>query len=345
MSKTIIAIVIIISVIGLGYWLYQSTTEKPSDDVTSITLEQGCREHNGTWLAEYQECEYVEKEWCEQADGRFFECESACRHNPDPAAPCTLQCVQVCKFGEEETSLGDDPLNSTYIIEGDEFALVDSKAEKEIVPGSASKIRINVFDANAKGDINEDGLDDTAVLLTYNAGGSGIFYYIAAAIQMEQGYKGTNAVFVGDRIAPQVTEIKEGAVIVNYANRYPWESFATSPSVWASKYLFFEEGELREIPRETLSQETAYNLVIENWGDCTPDICDELAVDILYGNDGLWFIGAVYDGMKDDSVRTQKRIAQVHYVNEEWKWGSELVKEYRCQPDRGHQDFSDELCI
>ncbi len=57
----------------------------------------GCEEAGGNWLAEYNECEFVDREWCEEAGGTFAECESACRHDPD-AEICTMQCVPVCYF-------------------------------------------------------------------------------------------------------------------------------------------------------------------------------------------------------------------------------------------------------
>ncbi|MCX6740308.1 MAG: hypothetical protein NTZ49_03710 [Candidatus Parcubacteria bacterium] len=56
-----------------------------------------CQKNNGTWLAEYKECEYISRQVCEQLGGVFSECESACRHDPQ-AQMCTLQCVSVCKF-------------------------------------------------------------------------------------------------------------------------------------------------------------------------------------------------------------------------------------------------------
>jgi len=279
MSKIIIAIITIILIAGLGYWIYQSTLEESSTTIP-------------------------------------------------------------------EEGLVVDPLNATYIIEGDEFTLVDGKAEKEIVSGAASKIRINVFDGwSTKGDVNDDDLEDTVVLLTYNAGGSGTFFYVVLAIQKKQGYEGTNAIFIGDRIAPQTTEIRSGEIIVNYADRYPWESFTDQTSVVKSKYLIYESDELKEKQMETLSQETAENLVIENWGGCETNECSDLTVSILDGKDDVWYVQAIYDGMKDDSVKAQKRIATVHYVNGEWKWGSEIVKEYKCQEGRGQQNFSSEFCL
>jgi hypothetical protein len=64
-------------------------------------LAKACRSKSGTWLESYRECEYVDREWCTGTGGRFDECGSACRHSPDPATPCTMQCIPVCVFSGE----------------------------------------------------------------------------------------------------------------------------------------------------------------------------------------------------------------------------------------------------
>ncbi len=56
-----------------------------------------CEAEGGNWLAEYEECEYIGRDWCEQQGGKFLECESACRHDPNVAV-CTMQCVPVCQL-------------------------------------------------------------------------------------------------------------------------------------------------------------------------------------------------------------------------------------------------------
>jgi len=60
---------------------------------------------------------------------------------------------------------------------------------------------------------------------------------------------GTKAIYLGDRIAPQTTEFRNGEIIVNYADRRPDEPFSTIPSVGVSKYFKVVDGELREITR------------------------------------------------------------------------------------------------
>jgi hypothetical protein len=67
-------------------------------DLHKQELAKACKSNGGTWLDQNWECEYADQKWCTKAGGRFDECASACRHNPDKAAPCTMQCVPTCSF-------------------------------------------------------------------------------------------------------------------------------------------------------------------------------------------------------------------------------------------------------
>ena len=143
----------------------------------------------------------------------------------------------------QETS-ATDPLQAAYLIEEQEVRLINGQAEAEAAPGSATKIKTSVFGQPVFGDLNEDGNEDAALLLVHQPGGSGTFYYVAAALNANGGFQGTNAVLLGDRIAPQTIEIRDGVVIANYADRRPEESMSTPPSVGISKYLVVKAGEL-----------------------------------------------------------------------------------------------------
>ena len=114
-----------------------------------------------------------------------------------------------------------DYKNISYMIEGREVTLVNGYSEIEIAPNSASKIITKYFGNEAEGDISGDGVSDISFLITQESGGSGVFYYLVSAIKTDLGYKGTNAILLGDRIAPQTTEIRNGEIIVNYADRKP----------------------------------------------------------------------------------------------------------------------------
>ncbi len=125
--------------------------------------------------------------------------------------------------------------DATYQIDGTAIALKDGASETEAAPGSTSKIVTKYFGNEARGDVNGDGTEDVAFLLTQTNGGTGTFYYTAVALKTDTGYQGTNGILLGDRIAPQTTEIKDGKIIVNYADRKPGEPMTTDPSVGISK--------------------------------------------------------------------------------------------------------------
>jgi len=143
---------------------------------------------------------------------------------------------------DEDTTLGEndfDPKNATYNIDGTNVTLVNGEAETEVAPGSASKITTWYFGNETYGDLNMDGKEDIAFLIAQNSGGTGIFYYVVVALKTKDDYKMTNAFFVGDRIAPQTTEINEsaGELRVNFAERKPGEPMTADPSVGVTLYL------------------------------------------------------------------------------------------------------------
>lgn len=142
-----------------------------------------------------------------------------------------------------------DYKNATYTIDGTVVTLVDGKASMEIVPGSASRLEVQFFGNEVRGDFDGDGDEDIAFLITASSGGSGTFYYVVAALKEQFGYRGTNAMLLGDRIAPQVTEYRDGAIIVNFADRAADEPMTARPSIGKSLYFRAEGTTLRELER------------------------------------------------------------------------------------------------
>lgn len=130
--------------------------------------------------------------------------------------------------------------NTTYTIEGTAVTLKDGDAFSLAVPGSASEITTGYFGNEVFADINADGKEDVVFLLTQETGGSGLFFYVAAAVSEGTGYKGSQAFFLGDRIAPQTTEFRDGVVVVNFADRAEGEPFSVPPSVGKSTRLTFD---------------------------------------------------------------------------------------------------------
>lgn len=132
-----------------------------------------------------------------------------------------------------------DAKNATFTVEGTPVTLLNGTSEVAAAPGSASTIGTHYFGNEAQGDLNRDGRKDLAFLITQESGGTGVFYYAVVLLTTPQGFKATNAFRIGDRIAPQSTEINEsaGEVRVNYADRKPGEAMAAEPTVGATLLL------------------------------------------------------------------------------------------------------------
>jgi len=140
-----------------------------------------------------------------------------------------------------------DYLNLTYKVNDIDVTLVDGRSEVEAAPGSSTKILTQYFGNEAAGDLNGDGKQDVIFLLTQSEGGSGTFFYVVAALSTENGYVGSNAIVLGDRIAPQSTSIEGQLVNVTYVDRKPGEPFSAEPTVGMSKVLLVKDNQLVEV--------------------------------------------------------------------------------------------------
>jgi len=177
---------------------------------------------------------------------------------------------------DKKTALEKGPLNIAYIIENESFALQNGFVEKEIAPGSASKLEVRVFGEPTFGDLNGDGVKDAALILTYNSGGSGTFYYVAAALRDKDilQYTGTNGFFLGDRIAPQNISIEEEKIMVNYADRAEGESMATQPSLGVTGWFIVEGKYLKAVKKISLEESCQMS-----GGEVSTSICCKTAED------------------------------------------------------------------
>jgi len=142
----------------------------------------------------------------------------------------------------ESATVTVDYLNAEYLIDGVPVKLVNGVAKTEAAPGSASMVTTQYFGNELKTDLDGDGVEDVVFLLTQNSGGSGTFFYVVAALATDSGYVGSDGYFLGDRIAPQTTEVSQNprhknVIVVNYADRTEDEPMSVQPSVGKSVYL------------------------------------------------------------------------------------------------------------
>lgn len=192
------------------------------------------------------------------------------------------------------------PQNTTYTIDGQTYTLFRGYTEREVIPGSASKNTITVFGQPAYGDIDGDGDDDAVVLLVNDTGGSGTFYYVALAINIDAEYFGTDTMLLGDRIAPQTYAIEKNRAIVNYADRAPDEPLGTEPTEAKSLYLQYDPESLKlieavvnldeenEANRQLLTQKmwTWVRTIYNNDTELTPN--NPEAFTLIFAEDGTF---------------------------------------------------------
>ncbi len=150
--------------------------------------------------------------------------------------------LNVRSHSEKRLAVEADYRDAVYTIEGQQVRLEDGVAETEAAPGSASKVVTRYFGNELKTDLDGDGREDIAFILTQERGGSGTFFYAVAALNTNQGYVGSDSYLLGDRIAPQSTNVSQNpkhkyVVVFNYADRASGEAMTTRPSIGKSVYL------------------------------------------------------------------------------------------------------------
>lgn len=104
-------------------------------------------------------------------------------------------------------------------------------------------------DLLAYGDINKDGKNDTAVILVQEGSGSGVFFRVAAYVSGVVQYKGSNMVFLGDRVSPKTISIDKGIITVTYLDRKENEPYTNEPTVLTTKtYAYTDSGLVENRP-------------------------------------------------------------------------------------------------
>ena len=107
--------------------------------------------------------------------------------------------------------------NATYQgIYDEPVQLTDGQYVGEpFVEGSASRPTVTFVDQfTAWGDLNGDGVEDAAVILAENSGGSGVFIYVAAVADQDGAAVNQATQFVGDRTQINSLVIENGEIVL-----------------------------------------------------------------------------------------------------------------------------------
>ena len=125
--------------------------------------------------------------------------------------------------------------------------LVGGKYEESAAPGSASKVTVNlVAQPLGVGDLNGDGVDDAAVILAANAGGSGTFITLNAVLNDKGAAKFASAFTLGDRVQPKSITISGGVITVDEIRHGPSDPLCC-PTQQATLKFKLVDGKLTEI--------------------------------------------------------------------------------------------------
>jgi len=137
-----------------------------------------------------------------------------------------------------------DISNATFKFEDSSITLRNGVSEQPITPGSTLTQETILTDMIEFGDLNADAKEDAVGIVVQLGGGSGVFIYLVAQVSGLVEYKGSNAVFIGNRIDPKSISIEDGLITLTYLDRKPGEAFAAEPTVSTTKQFIYKNGEL-----------------------------------------------------------------------------------------------------
>jgi hypothetical protein len=145
---------------------------------------------------------------------------------------------------EQKTNLPDGFDDITFTIDS---TTVDFENGEGTIDGR----KITFFGDEAEGDITEDGMADIASILK-EEGATSSTYYLVAAIQTEDGYKGTNGALLGVDRQGLALRSALGGVVVQYERPSVGgaaTSTGTSTAVrLAERFFVVIDGKLDSIP-------------------------------------------------------------------------------------------------
>ena len=128
--------------------------------------------------------------------------------------------------------------NAEYTVEGPasgKAKLVNGVYEEPIAKSSA-KVVVTLQSGAATGDLEGNGIQDAAAVLTVQTGGTGTFYYLFAVLNDRGTPKPIASTKLGDRIKLNALTIQGGEIVVDMVTQGPKDSMAKPTLAVISKY-------------------------------------------------------------------------------------------------------------
>lgn len=203
--------------------------------------------------------------------------------------------VEQTDAGLSLGTLGNLTYQSEAVPDG-AATLVDGEFMVEAAPGSASQIIVERTGYGAFGDLNADGVEDAAVVLVTQTGGSGSFYELAAVVDQDGDYVNVATALLGDRIVLEDLAIEDGVIVVDFVGQGPNDPMCCPTQGYQRRYVL--EGDAL-----TLVDESEVAAATSMGFEFQPDAAPTAATLTLGGNEGYWLdptlvsvIGGVVDG-------------------------------------------------
>ena len=139
--------------------------------------------------------------------------------------------------------------NATYASEfprSKQAPLQDGVYEEEIVPGAATRLKVQLADIAGFGRIDGDNSPDAAVILISSPGGSGTFIHLAAVANRDGIAVPVATTLLGDRVAVRSIRVEAGKIIVGMRVRVSGDPFAVLTTEIARTYSLQDDELVQE---------------------------------------------------------------------------------------------------
>jgi hypothetical protein len=162
------------------------------------------------------------------------------------AALLLVTLVATSGCGRQAAPLTEESLkNAEYQgIYPEAVKLTDGRYEGEpFVEGGASRPTVTFIQPYAAGELDSDGVDDAAVLLVEDSGGSGTFVYLAAVLNRDGKPENVATTLLGDRAQVEELTIESGQIGVKMLTHGPDDPMCCPSQELQATYTL-EDGEL-----------------------------------------------------------------------------------------------------